>query len=195
MQFPLKFSFKIFGFAPQIYVYDGTGAEVFYVKQKLFKLKEDISVFKSSAQADQVAQIKADSIMDFSACYHFYGDVGGAVRRKGMRSIFKAEYHVLDEQDLHQLTITEDSALVKVADHILGGIPLIGFILSMMVNPSYTVHDLDNNAIFHIKKMPAFFEGKFEVHKGSGADTADADTQQRSILAIMMMLLLERGRG
>ncbi len=195
MQFPLNFSFKIFGFAPQIYVYDGSGAEVFYVKQKLFKLKEDISVFRSSKQADQVAQIKADSIMDFSACYHFHGDVGGAVRRKGMRSIFKAEYHILDEEDVHQLTITEDSALVKVADSILGGVPLIGFLLAMLINPSYTVADLDGNAIFHVKKLPAFFEGKFELSKGSGADAADDDTQQRCILAIMMMLLLERGRG
>ena len=121
MQFPLKFSFKILGLAPQIYVYDGSGAEVFYVKQKLFKLKEDIAVFRTSAQTDEVARIKADRIMDFSASYHFHvGDaVIGAVSRKGMRSIFKAEYHVLDETDVHQLTITEDSALVKVVD-VLG---------------------------------------------------------------------------
>ncbi|MEZ4319419.1 MAG: hypothetical protein R3F61_18030 [Myxococcota bacterium] len=194
MQFPLRFSFKILGFAPQIYVYDSTDSEVFYVKQKLFKLKEDISVFRTSAQQDLVAQIKADRIMDFSACYHFHvdGDVVGAVRRKGMRSIFKAEYHVLDSQDLHELTITEDSAMVKVVDGIVGGIPLIGFLLAMFINPSYTVKDLDGKGLFQVHKKPAFFEGKFELTKLS--DTTP-EIEQRSLLAVMMMLLLERSRG
>ena len=45
MQFPLQLRFKVLALATQIYVTDASGATVFYVKQKMFKLKEDIAVF------------------------------------------------------------------------------------------------------------------------------------------------------
>ncbi len=195
MNYPLRFSFKILGLAPQIYVYDSTEAEVFYVKQKLFKLKENIEVFSNSNREDLVARIKADRIMDFSACYRFTDpdeNEFGAVRRKGWRSIFKAEYHVLDTQDEHVMTISEDSAMVKILDGIAGQIPLIGFFLTMMINPSYTLKTVDGDPLFRITKKAAFFEGKFEVDK---IGTPSAEVEQRSMMAIMMTLLLERTRG
>ena len=196
MQFPLHFSFKILSLSPKIYIHDASGAPVYFVKQKMFKLKEDIRVFDSDSQTTELAAIKADRIMDFSACYHFsdHDDPNlGAVRRKGWRSIWKTHYEVLDENDEHQLDIREDSAWVKVLDALIGDIPLIGFLLVMMINPSYTIADKSGRALYQFKKMPAFFEGKFELHKL--ADDVDEDTEKRSVLAIMMMALLERKKG
>ena len=196
MQFPLKFSFKLLALSPQIYINDALNSPAFYVKQKMFKLKEDIRVFRSNKQVEELASIKADRILDFSACYHFTdpdGSVFGAVRRKGWRSIWKTHYQVLDEEDVHQLDIREDSAMVKVIDALVGEIPIIGFLLTMIINPSYTISDLDGNALFHFKKMPAFFEGKFELHKVD--EDVDEAIEQRSIMAVMMMALLERRRG
>ena len=71
MDYPLDMRFKIFGFAPQIFVNDAKGASVFYVRQKLFKLKEAVKVFKDNSQSDLQYEIKADRIIDFSAKYHF----------------------------------------------------------------------------------------------------------------------------
>mgnify|MGYP000594785739 CR=1 FL=1 len=51
MNYPLNLSFKIVAIAPQIYVSDAQGGSVCFVKQKLFKLKEDIIVFSDSSKA------------------------------------------------------------------------------------------------------------------------------------------------
>lgn len=194
VQFPLSFRFKILGLAPQIYVYDASGGEVAYVKQKLFKLREQIEVFTSSARSEKVADIQADRILDHSATYHFRrgGHDLGAVRRKGWRSIFKAEYHLLDTRGEHELTVTEDSALVKVFDSLVGEIPFIGFLLTMLINPSYSVRTHDGDVLFRIHKRPAFFEGKFDVER---VRDVDDDLEERVLLGVMMMLLLERTRG
>ncbi|MBX2804139.1 MAG: hypothetical protein KTR31_41140 [Myxococcales bacterium] len=195
MQFPLRMRFKILAIAPQIYVTDSTGAEVFYVRQKMFRLKEDIAVYRTSAQRDEVVRIRADRVLDFSACYHFSdpsGQVFGAVRRKGLRSIWRAEYEVLDAGDQHDLTIREDNAMVKVLDSLLGSIPFVGWVMSMMINPSYTVSSTDGRDLVRITKQPAFFEGNFDLTQLGQADDA---TMQRGVMAVMMMLLLERSRG
>ena len=38
-----------------------------YVKQKMFKLKEDINIFADENQTQQRFNIKADRVIDFSA--------------------------------------------------------------------------------------------------------------------------------
>ena len=45
MQYPLELKFKVLALAPQISVTDAGGQQIFYVKQKLFKLKEAVTVF------------------------------------------------------------------------------------------------------------------------------------------------------
>ena len=45
MNYPLDLSFKILAIAPQISVSDANGALVLYVKQKAFKLKEDVTIY------------------------------------------------------------------------------------------------------------------------------------------------------
>jgi hypothetical protein len=54
MQFPLKLTFKILAVAPQITVTDASGQILFYVKQKLFKLKEAITVYSDSSQTREL---------------------------------------------------------------------------------------------------------------------------------------------
>lgn len=49
MQFLLNFTFKITSIANDFRVNDATGAEVAFVRQKLFKLKEEIQVFTTKA--------------------------------------------------------------------------------------------------------------------------------------------------
>ena len=71
MNYPLQLSFKIIALASQIYVRDAGGSLVGYVKQKLFKLKEDIRIFADEGQTQLRYTIRADRILDFSANYAF----------------------------------------------------------------------------------------------------------------------------
>lgn len=81
-------------------IYDTTGNLEFYIKQKAFKLKEEINVFRDEGQTDKRLTIKARSISDFSGGYDIIDassgkSVGGA-QRKGLKSLFKDEWDVLD---------------------------------------------------------------------------------------------------
>ena len=69
MQYPLNLNFKLFAFAPQISVTDANGDLIFYVKQKRFKLKEEIIVYADVKKLQPLFYIKADRIIDFSAVY------------------------------------------------------------------------------------------------------------------------------
>ncbi len=195
MQYPLSMSFKILALAPQIKVTDASGESVCYVKQKLLKLKEAVTVFNDESKQSTLCEIKADRIIDWSACYHFFDQSGesfGAVRRKGMRSIWKAHYQVLDENDNHISTIEEENPMAKVADSFFGEIPLIGAFSGYLFHPKYLLKSVDGQPLLRLTKMPAFFEGKYVLDKLIEFDPVD---ELRALMAFLMMSLLERSRG
>ncbi|NIN01857.1 MAG: hypothetical protein GTO24_28285, partial [candidate division Zixibacteria bacterium] len=87
MNYPLQLSFKIVALTPQLSVTDANGNLIFYVKQKLFKLKESVTIFADAQQAQPLYAINADRIIDFSGRYHFTDQNGielGSIKRQGM---------------------------------------------------------------------------------------------------------------
>ncbi|MDB6070896.1 MAG: hypothetical protein JWL81_2067, partial [Verrucomicrobiales bacterium] len=70
-QFPLRMSFKILAFAPSITITDATGRVILFIRQKLFKFREQVEVFADTARTQKVAHISADRIIDWSARYSF----------------------------------------------------------------------------------------------------------------------------
>src|SRR5687767_13614299 len=123
MNYPIDFSFKILAIASQIYIRDANGSLMAYVKQKLFKLKEDINVYADENQTQLLFNIKADRVLDFSAKYNFSdarGNFLGSIKRKGMRSIFKANYEIYDPSDTQVMKINEENGWVKVVDSLIG---------------------------------------------------------------------------
>src|SRR6185369_4814822 len=112
MNYPIDFSFKILAIASQIYIRDVNGSLVGYVKQKLFKLKEDINVFGDENQTQLLFNIKADRVIDFSAKYNFtdaHGTSLGSIKRRGMRSLWKANYEIYDATDRQVMAISEEN--------------------------------------------------------------------------------------
>lgn len=195
MNYPLKLSFKLLAIASQIYIRDANGQLLGYVKQKLLKLKEDINVFADEQQTQHLYNIKADRVLDFSANYTFTdnrGNVVGSIKRKGMRSIFKAHYQIFDPSGVQSMEIHEESAWVKVVDALVGELPVIGMFTGYFFNPAYIVSRSDGTAIARLQKQPAFFEGVFEVQKL--ADLSE-DEEARVLLSVLTMTLLERARG
>jgi uncharacterized protein YxjI len=195
MNYPLKLSFKLLAIASQIYIRDANGQLLGYVKQKLLKLKEDINVFADEQQTQHLYNIKADRVLDFSANYKFTdnrGNVVGSIRRKGMRSIFKAHYEISDPSGMQSMEIREESAWVKVIDAVVGELPIIGMFTGYFFNPAYIVSRSNGTAIARLQKQPAFFEGVFEVQK---LTEISEDEEVRVLLSVLTMTLLERARG
>ncbi len=195
MEYPLSMNFKIMALAPQIKVTDSTGEIVCYVKQKMFKLKENVSVFQDESKQKMLCEIKADRVIDWSACYHMYdtsGESFGAVRRKGMRSLWKAHYEVLDENDTHVSTIQEENPGAKVMDSMLGEVPLLGILSGYLFHPKYLLTSTDGQARLRMTKEAAFLEGKYRIDKLVEYDPVE---ELRALMAFLMMSLLERSRG
>jgi hypothetical protein len=198
-EYPLKLSFKIMAVAPQIYIRDASGRDLFYVKQKLFKLKESISVFSDSTKQNQLYTIGADRILDFSAQYYFTSYASnqriGSVKRQGMKSLWKASYMIFDANGQQTHHIKEDNPWVKVADGCLTGIPVLGMFSGYVFHPHYVVYQVGTETpVMRLSKKPAFLEGVFGIEK-LVPFVASEDEETRLLLSFMMMLLLERQRG
>jgi uncharacterized protein YxjI len=195
MNYPLQLSFKIMALASQIYVRDSSGSEICYVKQKMFKLKEAVQVFTDSTRSKELCEIKADSIIDFSATYSFFDTQGrtfGAVRRKGMRSLWKAHYQITQGSSV-EFEVNEENGWIKVLDGLIGEIPLVGILSGYFLHPTYVAtRSGDGTPVMRVTKVPAFWEGRFKIEK-----LADIDEREELnlLMGFMMMLLLERRRG
>ncbi|PRR81235.1 hypothetical protein [Clostridium vincentii] len=117
---------KIIG--ASFHIYNPSGGLEFYVNQKGFKLKEDIRVFTREDMAEEILSIRARNILDISATYDVYetgtGEKVGALRRKGLKSIFKDEWLILDRNDNEVGNIKEDStAMALVRRFLINAIP------------------------------------------------------------------------
>ncbi len=195
LKFPIQFTFKITTLANDFTATDATGKTVAYVRQKMLKLKEDVSVYDDETRSNISYKIKADRWLDFSAAYKFFDSDGtpfGKIARKGWRSIWKAEYELIDENEQLQYHIREENGWVKVMDSLLGEIPILGIFTGYFFNPSYLVTETSGKEIVRIKKQPSFFGRNFLVEKIGPMDNDDDD---RIMLGLMMMILLERRRG
>jgi uncharacterized protein YxjI len=194
LNYPLNLSFKIIAIAPQIKVTDASGQTVLYVRQKALALREDVRIFADEQQQQQLYQLNADRILDFSANYRVRSVDGldlGNIRRKGMRSLWNATYEVADASGQPVAVIHEENAWVKVLDELVGEVPVVGMFLPMFVNPAYLV-DRDGQTLLRMKKERAFLEGKFTIEK-----KAEFAAHEESLLlaSLLMMILLERQRG
>ena len=194
LNYPLNMSFKIVAINPQVTVTDASGQTVAYVKQKAFRLKEDVTIFADEAQTRPLYRMNANRVLDFNANYAITTPDGlpvGSVYRPGARSLLKASYHIKDTQGNEIGLLHEENAWVKVFDALLGEVPVVGMFTGYLFNPAYLV-DLRGQNVFYLKKQPAFLEGKFTLElRGPIAEQDEG----LAIAATIMALMLERMRG
>ncbi len=117
-------------------ILDKAGGLLYFVKMKAFKLKEDITVFRDEARTDAVLSIKARQIMDFGATYDITevatGQKVGACRRKGLKSILKDEWEILDADDALLGHAKEDSMLLAMIRRFLSNLIPQTFLIDAM---------------------------------------------------------------
>jgi uncharacterized protein YxjI len=105
--------------------YDPAGRLVMFSEQKMFRLREDIRVYDGEDKAREVLSIKARQIMDFSAAYDVVdaemNQKVGVLRRKGLRSLLRDEWEVLDANDNVIGQLFEDSIGLALLRRLLLG--------------------------------------------------------------------------
>lgn len=113
--------FQIFG--GTFYVYGPSGEMVLFSRQARFRLREDIRLYTGEDMAQEVLTIQARQIMDFSAAYDIIDPVRrakvGAMKRRGLKSLVKDEWIMMDAADREIGAVREDSATRAVIRRVL----------------------------------------------------------------------------
>ena len=116
---------QVFAVTGKFRIYDPSGNLVLFSEQKMFRLREDIRVYADEAKTQEMLTIKARQIVDFSAAYDVVdcatGEKVGALRRKGLRSVLRDEWQVLDASDAVIGRLFEDSLGLALLRRLLLG--------------------------------------------------------------------------
>lgn len=193
--FPLGFKFKISTIANDFVATDNNGSVIAYVRQKMFKLVDHVEVFTNESKSQVKYNIRANKWLDFSATYTFqdaFNNVIGRVARKGWNSAWKAHYNIFNANDVQEYMIQEVNPWVRVADSFTSEVPILSMFTGYMFHPKYKIIDNNGTVVAMLKKESSFFGRKFSVEKLQEINDGD---EERIILSLMMMILLERRRG
>lgn len=193
--YPLTLTFKFLTISSYIRVVDATGQLVSYVKQRAFRLKEDVTIYADEAQTQSLFHIKANQIFDIGATYSLRtadGSLLGSLRQRGMRTLWKATYDILDVAGDAVGLIREQDAWVKVIDGLIGEIPFLGFVTQQWINPTYLIDGVDGTTLLRMRKQPSLIERRFTVEQEAPLPSR---LEPLALPAVLMVVLLERGRG
>lgn len=117
---------QVFALTGKFRVFDPNGNLLLFSEQKMFKLREDIRVYADEAKTQEVLAIKARQIIDFSAAYDVIdsatGQKVGALRRKGLASMLRDEWEILDVNDNVLGKLFEDSMGLALLRRFLTGL-------------------------------------------------------------------------
>ncbi|HLV23679.1 MAG TPA: hypothetical protein VKY36_02720 [Moheibacter sp.] len=195
LQFPLQFHFHISTLHSDFSISEANGNLLYYVRQKMFRLKEKVEVFSDKNRTSKQFTIQANKWLDFNTTYEFINNqnqVEGRISRKGWRSLWKSHYEIFNSLGQQEFLITEKNPWTKIVDSAVGEIPVLGFFTGYILNPSYIVKNQNGEIVAELAKNPSFFGRKFTLHKKG---EIPVDQQEELLLGLFMMVLLERSRG
>lgn len=176
-------------FGAKFHIYNSEDALIGFCKQKAFKFKEDIRVFTDESMTSERLAIKARQVIDFSSAYDVIdsktNEKLGALQRKGLKSLFRDSWIVLDEQD-HEIGKVEEDSMAKA---------FIRRIVSEVIPPSlllpqsFHLRDADGHEL-------ASFRTHFNpfVHKLTVTVHPDGDINPLLVLAAGILLVAIEGR-
>jgi hypothetical protein len=196
LQFPLDFQFKVTTIYNDFVVKDANDNVRSYVRQKLFRFKENVVVFSDESKKNELYQLKADRWIDFNAHYTFTETKSdkliGSMGRKGMKSLWKASYTIFNSDKKPVYDIREENPWAKVGDALVGEIPIVSFFTGYLFHPKYGIKNAEGKLVARLSKVHSFFGRKFKLEQLGEISPED---KVNIMLAVMMMVLLERQRG
>jgi len=156
-----------------------------YSRQKIFKLKEDIRVYNDLERHDEVLHLDAKQILDFSGAFDVIdsktGEKIGCLRRKGIHSMIRDKWEILDKNDNLFAYIEEDSL----------GLALLRRFLTNLIPQKFTISEINtNNILAQINQAFNPFIHWFTVD--FSPDPERTLDRRLGIAAIILLLAIER---
>lgn len=168
----------------KFWIYGPDGSTQFYVERKAFKLKEAIKVFGDESKSSHLLSIGARNILDFSGTYDVTdestGEKVGALKRKGLKSILRDEWLVLDTNDNEIGLVQEDSAALAMIRRFVPGGQLLPQSYSAKINDQEVARIKQHFNPFVLK-----YDVDFSLDNGGMLD------RRLGIAAVTMMLIIE----
>lgn len=175
---------KFWAIAGQVHLYDEKNNLVCYVRQKILKLKEDITVYNDEKMTAPVLNIKARQIIDFAAAYDIFdtvtGEKVGALKRKGWKSLIKDQWILMDTGDNEIAALGEESTGGAIASRMINLIP-----------QKYVMKTLDGTLIARFDQQFAIAVHKFDIEFFDGGSPV---IDRRLAIGSLILLLLIEGR-
>ena len=175
---------KIVGEEFHIYSDDSMEQLIGYCKQKALKLKEDIRVYTDEDKNTELICIKARSVIDFGATYDITDSQSGEAictfKRKGLKSIFKDSWKVMDTSGNQIGTLGEDSGLLAIIRRFVPG-------ASLLIPQEFVLSTGENSIEFTQKMNPV-------VHKMNVTKIQSSGIDPRVVLAATTLLIAIEGR-
>lgn len=110
----------------KFHIYNPNQELVMFSQMKAFKLKEDIRLYSDESMSEELLTIKARNVIDFSATYDVHdprtGEHVGSLRRKGLKSILKDEWIILNPGEAEIGRIKEDRRLLAFLRRFLSNL-------------------------------------------------------------------------
>ncbi len=177
---------QVFSFTGTFRVYDSVNDRlVLFSQQKMFKLKEDIRLYSDESRAQEVLRINARSIIDFSAAYDVFDSADdslvGTLRRKGLQSIIRDQWEVLDPSGQIIGILQEDNQTLALLRRFLAG-SLIPQDYDLIAN---------GNRLVDIKQRFNLFRYELDINF---LDTASLNIDRRLGIAAGILLAAIEGR-
>ena len=162
--------------------YDPNGNLVMFSQQKMFKMREDIRVYSDESKNQEVLIIKARSIVDFSAAYDVIDSATnehvGTLRRKGLKSILRDEWQVLNPAGQVIGSLFEDSM----------GLALVRRFLVNLIPQNYDI-TIGQSVVADLKQR--FNPFRYELDIDFSMDTANQLDHRLGIAAGILLAAVE----
>ncbi len=162
--------------------YDPNGNLVMFSQQKMFKLREDIRVYSDESKTQEVLVIKARSIVDFSAAYDVVdasnNEHVGTLRRKGLKSILRDEWEVLNPTGQVIGALFEDSM----------GLALVRRFLANLIPQNYDIK-IGESVVADLKQRFNLF--RYELDLDFSMDTANQLDRRLGVAAGILLAAVE----
>lgn len=162
--------------------YDPHGNLVMFSEQKMFKLREDIRVYSDESKSQEVLSIKARQIIDFSAAYDVIDATNnehvGTLRRKGLKSMLRDEWEILNPAGQVIGSLFEDSM----------GLALVRRILVSLIPQNYDI-SIGQSIVADLKQRFNIF--RYELDLDFSMDTANQLDRRLGIGAGILLAAVE----
>jgi hypothetical protein len=174
---------QVFALTGKLRFYNPQGVLVLFSEQKMFKLREDIRIFADEQKTQEVLAIKARQVIDFSAAYDVMDSTTnqkvGTLRRKGMKSILRDEWDVLDANEQVVGSLFEDN---------MGLALLRRFVLGSLLPQNY---DLTFNAERVADLKQRFNLLRYEMDLDFSMDSAQRLDRRVGLAAATLLAIIE----